>query len=150
MLADASLISKMKDVNPEAIADEISKKLKKKLIANAEFTEEKVATKQASARSIATWVHAVSECTEKSSEVASKQKYVNEMSGQLNSALSALKIKQDQMAIAVKKVTDLETQLHDSIKEKDRLENEKILTEERLDRAGKLTTGLADEQVNNN
>jgi len=147
MLADASLISRMKDVDPDRIPEDVQRKIKKKLASNAEFTEDKVATKQAAARSIAIWVHAVSECTEKSQEVASKQKYVNEMSAQLDSALSALKVKQDQMAVVVKKVTDLETQLHESIKEKERLENEKILTEERLDRAGKLTTGLADEQV---
>ena len=147
MLADASLISRMKEVDPDRISEDVQKKAKKKFAANPDFTPDEVAKKQGSAKSIAKWVKAVVECTDIAKEVSTKQKYVNEMSGKLEGALSALKVKQDQLAVVVKKVTDLENQLHESIKEKDRLENEKILTEERLDRAGKLTTGLADEQI---
>lgn len=149
MLADASLISKMQTMDYDHVPEDIQRKIKKKLSTNAEFTPEIVASKQAAAKSIAKWVRAVADYTDIAKEVESKQKYVNEMSGQLNAALTALKSKQDELAIVMKKVTDLETQLHDSIKEKDRLEREKQLTEERLERAGKLTTGLADEQVRN-
>lgn len=147
MLADASLITKMQNMDYDHIAEDIQRKVKKKLASNPEFTPEIVGSKQGSAKSIAKWVKAVSEYTEIAKEVESKQKYVNETSGQLNAAMSQLKSKQDELAIVMKKVTDLETQLHDSIKEKERLEHEKQLTEDRLDRAGKLTTGLADEQV---
>lgn len=150
MLADASLITKMQSMDYDHIPEDIQRKIKKKLASNPEFTPEVVASKQAAAKSIAKWVRAVSDYTEIAKEVESKSKYVAEMSGQLNEAMTALKSKQSELAIVMKKVTDLETQLHDSIKEKDRLEHEKQLTEERLDRAGKLTTGLADEQVKAN
>ena len=147
MLADASLIGKMLGLDYDHIPEDIQKKIKKKLQSNPEFTIDNVASKQSSAKSIAKWIKAVSDYTDIAKEVESKSKYVSEMSGQLNQAMTALKSKQDELAIVMKKVTDLETTLHDSIKEKDRLEHEKQLTEDRLERAGKLTTGLADEQV---
>ena len=147
MLADAGLITKMLGLDYDHIPEDIQKKVKKKLQGNPEFTLDNVAAKQSSAKSVAKWVKAVSDYTDIAKEIEIKSKYVNEMSAQLNGAMTQLKSKQDELAVVIKKVTDLETQLHDSIKEKDRLEHEKQLTEDRLDRAGKLTTGLADEQV---
>ncbi len=147
MLADASLLNKMQNMDYDHVPLNIQKKVKQKIQSNENFKPEVVANIQAAAKSIVSWVRAVSDFTEIANQVEVKSKNVNEMSAQLHDANEALRVKQEQLAVVQKKVDDLETQLRDNIKEKERLDNEIQLTQERLIRAGELTQGLADEQI---
>lgn len=147
MLADASLLNKMQNMDYDHVPLPIQKKIKAKIQSNENFKPEIVANIQAAAKSIVSWVRAVSDFTDIANQVEAKSKNVAEMSAQLHDANEALRVKQEQLAVVQKKVDDLETQLRDNIKEKERLDNEIQLTQERLVRAGELTQGLADEQV---
>ena len=68
------------------------------------------------------------------------------MNSELEKANAILKVKQDELALVVKKVSDLEALYADNKKQKDQLDETIRTTEQRLIRAGELTEGLADEQ----
>ena len=147
MLADASLLNKMQTMDYDHVPLPIQKKIKAKIASNENFKPEIVANIQAAAKSIVSWVRAVADFTDIANQVEAKSKNVAEMTAQLHDANEALRVKQEQLAVVQKKVDDLETQLRENIQEKERLDNEIQLTQERLVRAGELTQGLADEQV---
>ena len=69
------------------------------------------------------------------------------MNAELKVVQDNLKKKQDQLAEVIAKVDALQTTLDETLAEKKRLEDAVELTGNRLQRAEKLTVGLADEQV---
>ena len=68
-------------------------------------------------------------------------------SSELATVMSNLKEKQDKLASVEQKIAELQKAYDDSVSEKQHLEHTMGLTTARLNRAGKLTTALADEKI---
>ena len=93
------------------------------------------------------WVHAMNTYDRVAKTVGPKKELVAKMNGELKLVQHNLKGKQDQLAAVIAKVEELKKILQETLDEKNRLEGEVELTGNRLQRAEKLTVGLADEQV---
>lgn len=79
--------------------------------------------------------------------VEPKKAKLREAESSLAAANAALKDKQDSLAAVIAKVEDLQRQLAQAQAEQKELKDEASITENRLVRAGKLTSALADEGV---
>ena len=75
------------------------------------------------------------------------KKLLAKMNAELDAANANLKAKQDELDVILKKVADLKATLEATLAEKKQLEDDAALTQGRLQRAEKLTVGLADEHV---
>ena len=75
VLADASLLSKMKNLNCEKIKAEVIAKIKKRINANPNFIPSEVKAISVAAKSICEWVHAVSNFYDVFQEITKKRQY---------------------------------------------------------------------------
>jgi dynein heavy chain len=118
-----------------------------KYIENPDMAPAAVARVSRAATSLAVWVHAVDVYSKVAKEVEPKKARLAEMNARLAEANGVLKSKRDALQAVLDKVASLKAQCDAVTAEKERLAAEAQLTKDRLERAGKLTTGLADEQV---
>ena len=146
LLASASFMQDLKDYDKENIPPATLKKLKSYL-SDPTMAVENVKKVSKAATSLCMWVHAMDVYAKVAKEVEPKKKRLEEMNAQLNAAEADLKEKQDQLQEVLDKVNALQEQCDRTVAEKERLAHEAQLTKNRLTRAGKLTSGLADEQV---
>lgn len=147
LLADASLIERMKGLDIEHIPDPVQRKVKMEIKSNDQFDPDIVAGIQKSARNIVAWVRAVADFTDIAKEIDAKKSVVNELTAQFDKANQALEAKQAELNKVQKKVDDLEAELKDNINKNQKTMNEIDLTGKRLERAKDLIQGLADEKV---
>jgi dynein heavy chain, axonemal len=130
------------NIPPKALA-----KIRETYIDHPLMVVEDVVRKSAAAGPMCAWVHAVNTYSIVAKEVAPKKARLAEMNAEVERAQEELRVKETALKEVLDKVAALQKQADDTEAEKQRLEAEAKLTQDRLVRAGKLTTGLADEQV---
>ncbi|KAF1784691.1 P-loop containing nucleoside triphosphate hydrolase [Phytophthora cactorum] len=99
------------------------------------------------AMSLCMWVHAIDTYARVVKEVAPKRQRLAEMNAVLEVANMKLESKQQELAKVLDKVRKLKEACDATLKEKQRLLDESVLTQLRLQNAEKLTEGLSDERV---
>ena len=111
------------------------------------MTVDVVSKTSLAAKSICMWVHAMDVYSVVAKEVAPKQAKLAEMNKLLDKANSKLAEKQRSLKEVEDKVADLQDQLDKAMAEAKRLKDAAALTASRLERAEKLTNGLAAEHI---
>jgi dynein heavy chain len=146
-LADPNFLSRMKNLNVYAISKPIQTKIKAKIESNPMFVPNEIKNISFAAKSMCEWVRAVASFTDVWKQIEKKKKYVEDKNAELDSALAKLKIKQDELNAVVSKVNELEESFNKNKREKEKIDNDIQMTEQRLQNASQLTEGLADEEV---
>jgi dynein heavy chain len=93
------------------------------------------------------WVHAMNVYSKVAKEVGPKKEKMEQMNALLKAANDNLAEKHRELAAVNERVAELQANCDATVSEKNRLADESALTEARLIRANKLTSGLADEGV---
>jgi dynein heavy chain len=146
VLGDGKFMDRLKGYDKDNIPAAALKKLEK-YVAKPEYAPDVVGNQSKAAKSLCQWTHAMDVYSKVAKEVEPKKQKLAELNAELNAANAALKGKQDALKEVLDQVAGLEKQLNDTVGEKDRLISEAALCEGRLERAGILTVGLADEGV---
>ncbi|KAK3243833.1 hypothetical protein CYMTET_46533 [Cymbomonas tetramitiformis] len=146
VLSDVQLIKKLTEFDKDGMTDKIMKGIRK-YIDDPTFTPDQVAKQSNAAKSLCLWVHAMDKYARVSKIVAPKKAALKQAQEMLDQSKAMLKSKKEQLAEVDAQVAALRTQLTDAEAEEKSLQEQAEMTRKRLIRAGKLTTGLADEEV---
>ena len=146
MLGDSNFMKALVEFDKDNIPDSVIKKLKK-YIDNADFHPDIVAKQSNAAKSLCMWARAMDVYHEVAKVVEPKKAKLKEAESSLASANATLKEKQDALNAVIANVESLQKQLADAQAEQKALNDEADITKNRLIRAGKLTSALADEGV---
>lgn len=147
VMSGSDFLDRLMKYDKDNIEPKILSKIRGKYIDHPLMKPEDVQRKSAAAGPMCSWVHAVNTYSLVAKDVEPKKKRLAEMNAQLDEAKAALKIKQDSLQEVLDKVAALQKTAQETEAEKKNLERTAQLTKDRLARADKLTTGLADEQV---
>lgn len=146
ILSDPQLMKKMQEYDKDNIAESTTKKLRK-YIENPNFNPESVEKVSKACKSLCMWVIAMDIYSRVFKEVAPKKKRLEE-------AQATLEVIKNKLAEKTAALQEVEAQLEvlkqtyeNSIASKQQLSDNMDQTTQRLARASKLTTALADEQV---
>ncbi|KNE58518.1 hypothetical protein AMAG_04085 [Allomyces macrogynus ATCC 38327] len=146
LLGDPQFLKKIQDYDKDSVNDALAKKLKK-YIENPSFTPEAVEKVSRAARSMCMWVLAMDIYTRVNKEVEPKRKRLTEAQSSLETTKAKLDEKQRQLQEVEDQLQKLKEKYEESIASKRILSEKMEQTTKRLERASKLTTALADEQV---
>ena len=146
VMANAQFLKILKDFDKDNISPKTVQKLQK-YVTKPNFTEDAMKKVSIAATSLCLWVKAMVVYSQVAKEVEPKKQKVAEMNALLNEANAKLAEKQSQLDEVTKNVAALQKKCDDTVMEKKRLDIQSQTTKDRLERAGKLTTGLADEAV---
>lgn len=141
-------LDKLKEVNDNK--DDLPKKCLTALesyLKKNQITEEDVAKGSQDAEKLFIWVKALLSYSHVVKEIAPLKEKVAAMNKEFDESQALLAEQTAALETELKKVKDLEDQFVAAKKEKQQLDDEVILTQQRLERAEKLTTGLAGEHV---
>ncbi len=147
ILADPNFLSRMKGLDVYNIPPNTQSSVKKKIKSNPDFTPTIIKGINFAAKSMCEWVRSVANFTDINKDIEKKKNLVESMNKELETANKDLQLKRDELNKIIKKVNELEELYMKNKGEKDRLENDMKVTEQRLENANQLTQGLADEQV---
>jgi len=146
ILNDGQFIQKLKTYDKDNIKPATLKKLSK-YIQDPTMEPGAVIKVSKAAGGLAMWVHAMDVYSKVAKEVEPKKQKLNEMNKVLAEANALLATKQAELKAINDKVAALQQQCDETLAEKKRLADESQLTSDRLERAEKLTGGLASEGV---
>jgi dynein heavy chain len=146
VLGRATFMQDLVEFDKDNIPAPVLKKLSK-YIKMEGFAVEVVSRVSKAATSLCMWAHAMDVYSKVAKEVGPKKAKLEEMNLQLSTANATLAQKQAELKAVLDKVELLQEQCDDTVAEKKRLADEAEITKDRLVRAGKLTSGLADEHV---
>ena len=146
ILGKGSFIDDMKTYDKDNIAQSILKKLRKVLVLE-DMQVERVSKVSKAATGLCMWCHAMSVYADVAKEVEPKKKKVAEMKEEMDKAQALLDEKRAALKTVVDKVEALNVLCSQTVAEKEDLQTQSDLTANRLIRAEKLTSGLADEGV---
>ncbi|XP_071963333.1 dynein axonemal heavy chain 6-like [Antedon mediterranea] len=146
LLADQGFLKKLVNYDKSVVTDKIFARLKK-FTSMPNFEPEKVGQVSHACKSICQWVLALQHYLDVCKMVKPKQRRVEEAKEALALAQDSLKKKQDSLAQIEKHLDDLQKQYDDSVHQREMLQERKVLTTLRLQRASVLLTALADEKV---
>eukprot|EP00003_Mantamonas_plastica_P025987 TRINITY_DN5190_c0_g1_i1.p1 TRINITY_DN5190_c0_g1~~TRINITY_DN5190_c0_g1_i1.p1 ORF type:complete len:1587 (-),score=644.35 TRINITY_DN5190_c0_g1_i1:21-4370(-) len=145
ILIDTKFAYNLLNFDKENVSDTTLRRLRK-YIEDPEFMPRNVAASSEAARTLCVWVRAIDQYAQVSKKVEPKKRKRAEAEVHLKASQEKLRAKQEQLEEIEQKLGDLrrsyETSLADKVEHQKRLE----LTAQRLRRASKLTTALADEQ----
>eukprot|EP00951_Prasinocladus_malaysianus_P010352 scaffold75916_cov45-Prasinocladus_malaysianus.AAC.1 len=146
MLGDSNFMKNLVEFDKDNIPDSVIKKLKK-YTENPDFVPETVGKQSNAAKSLCMWCRAMDVYHEVAKVVEPKKAKLKEAEATLAAANAQLKEKQDALAAVIANVESLQEQLATAQAEQKALNDEADITKKRLERAGKLTSALADEGV---
>eukprot|EP00879_Flechtneria_rotunda_P011225 GHRR01011724.1.p1 GENE.GHRR01011724.1~~GHRR01011724.1.p1 ORF type:complete len:1363 (+),score=486.85 GHRR01011724.1:1838-5926(+) len=146
VLSDTTFMKSLEEFDKDNIPDIVIKKLKK-YIDDPQYQPDVVAKQSRAAMSLCMWTRAMDVYHRVAKTVEPKRQKLREAESQLERANKQLQEKQDALAAVVARVNRLQQQLADAQSEQRQLNDQADLTRKRLDRAGKLTSGLADEGI---
>eukprot|EP00742_Colponemidia_sp_Colp-10_P007071 GILJ01007591.1.p1 GENE.GILJ01007591.1~~GILJ01007591.1.p1 ORF type:complete len:2165 (-),score=376.69 GILJ01007591.1:179-6499(-) len=146
VLTDMAFISRLTNFDKDHIPDDRIKALRS-YVDHPEFTPDNVARVSGAARSLCMWVRAMATYSDVAKEVEPKRQRLQEMNDKLSAANATLKSKQDQLNEVLQRVAELQRKCDEAQQEKDRIQAEAELTMNRVVRAEKLVSLLADEHV---
>ena len=146
VLGDTQFLSRLVNFDKDNIPPAVMKKIIK-YYDDPQFTPEAVERQSVAAKSLCMWVRAMKVYDEVAKVVEPKKQVLAESMAKLQSEQARLQVIQDELAAVVAKVDELQAKCDATVAEKQRLQDMADTTSKRLVRAGKLTTGLADESV---
>ncbi|EFJ52606.1 dynein heavy chain 7 [Volvox carteri f. nagariensis] len=146
LLGDGGFMRSLEEFDKDNISDATIKKLQKYL-ENPDYTPDLVAKVSKAARSLCMWTHAMNTYNRVAKVVGPKKIALRQAESQLAEANAKLADKQAALREVEERVENLRRQLADAQREQRELNDQADLTRKRLERAGKLTSGLADEGV---
>uniref|UniRef100_A0A1B6CU24 AAA+ ATPase domain-containing protein n=1 Tax=Clastoptera arizonana TaxID=38151 RepID=A0A1B6CU24_9HEMI len=146
LLGDISFLKRLQDYDKDHIPDSLLKKLKE-FIDHPEFRPELVANQSKVCKSLCTWVRAVDNYSKIFRIVDPKRKRVEVAEKELSEVMAVLRQKQQNLAEVEAQIAKLEATYDASVSEKANLEATMVLCSARLDRAGRLTMALGNEQI---
>ena len=146
VLGDSQFMNKLVNYDKDNIPPKIIKGVVK-YYDDPEFEPEIVMKVSLAAKSLCMWCRAMKVYDEVAKDVEPKKQLLAESTKKLDDAQAALKQVQDELQAVRDRVANLKKQCDDTVAEKERLVEQAAQTEQRLKRAGKLTSGLGDESV---
>ncbi|XP_021708238.1 dynein heavy chain 6, axonemal [Aedes aegypti] len=146
VMADVNFLKKLEDYDKEHIPDSMLKKLKT-YIEHKDFQPPVVEKVSKVAKSMCLWVIAVERYAKVYRVVEPKIKRQKEAEDELNQVMKLLKSKQNELAEIEAKILMLISNLDEKKREMKVLQDHNDLTAARLNRAGRLTSALADEEI---
>jgi len=146
MLGDSNFMKSLMEFDKDHIPENVVRKLKK-YVDDPNFQPDIVAKQSNAAKSLCMWCRAMDVYHEVAKVVEPKRVKLREAEASLAAANATLKEKQDALAAVIANVESLKAQLSQAQTEQKELNDEADLTKKRLERAGKLTSALADEGV---
>jgi dynein heavy chain len=146
VLANVNFLKSLKEFDKDNIDGKVIKKLLK-YTSDPELTEERMMNVSKAATAILMWVNAMVEYSKVAKVVAPKKAKLEQMNQLLTQANSKLQEKQSQLGSVVDQVRGLKETCEKTMNEKSALHNKLTQTEKRLERASKLISGLAGEEI---
>eukprot|EP00966_Prymnesium_polylepis_P177035 4100056-Prymnesium_polylepis.1 len=146
VLSDTQFMNRLVNYDKDNIPPKVVKQIIK-YYDNPEFIPETVERQSFAAKSLCMWVRAMKVYDEVAKVVEPKKMQLAEATATLEKEQATLKAVQDELAAVIAKVEQLQAQCDATVAEKQRLQDAADTTAKRLNRAGKLTSGLADEAV---
>ena len=147
LLGQSNFMDLLKDFDKDNVPPSILKRLRKNYTGTEEMAVDVVGKTSTAAKCLCMWCHAIDIYAKVAKEVAPKQARLAEMNDQLARANAVLEEKQAHLRAVEDKVASLEAKAAATAQEKQRLEEEQVLTKKRLAAAEQLTSLLADEGV---
>ncbi|XP_061490002.1 dynein axonemal heavy chain 6 isoform X2 [Rhineura floridana] len=146
LLGDSNFLKKLLEYDKENIKGQILLKLQK-YMNNPDFVPEKVEKVSKACKSMCMWVRAMDLYSRVVKVVEPKRQKLNAAQAELDATLATLRDKQKKLRQVEEQIQELQDQYEKSLDEKEALARTMALTQARLNRAGKLTAALGDEQV---
>ncbi|KAG9480610.1 hypothetical protein GDO78_012200 [Eleutherodactylus coqui] len=146
LLGDSDFLKRLMEYDKENIKPQILLKLQK-YISNSNFIPEKVEKVSKACRSMCMWVRAMDLYSRVLKEVEPKKQKLATAQAELDATMATLREKQRKLKDVEEQIKQLQDQYDKSLGEKETLAKTMALTQARLNRAGKLTAALGDEQV---
>ncbi|KAM4809142.1 dynein axonemal heavy chain 6 [Rhinophrynus dorsalis] len=146
LLGDSNFLKRLLEYDKENIKPQILLKLQK-YINNPDFVPEKVEKVSKACRSMCMWVRAMDLYSRVLKDVEPKKQKLAAAQAELDATMSTLREKQIKLKSVEEQIKALQDQYDKSLDEKEALAKTMALTQARLNRAGKLTSALGDEQV---
>ncbi|XP_042305526.1 dynein axonemal heavy chain 6 [Sceloporus undulatus] len=146
LLGDSTFLKKLLEYDKENIKSQVLLKLQK-YINNPDFVPEKVEKVSKACKSMCMWVRAMDLYSRVVKVVEPKRQKLNAAQAELDATLATLRDKQKKLKQVEQQIQELQDQYEKSVNEKEDLARTMALTQARLNRAGKLTAALGDEQV---
>ncbi|PFH34693.1 ATPase family associated with various cellular activities (AAA) domain-containing protein [Besnoitia besnoiti] len=146
VLSDTALMAKLKNYDKDHIPPALMKKLDK-LLQRPDYTPEQVGKQSVAAMSLCLWTLAIQNYAKVAREVLPKREKLDTMNEMLAKANRQLEAAEGKLEQVMEKVRLTEGRLAKLNEEKAILLKETSLCQLRLERAGILTSGLADEAV---
>ncbi|XP_073398257.1 dynein axonemal heavy chain 6 [Dendrobates tinctorius] len=146
LLGDSNFLRRLMEYDKENIKPQILLKLQR-YISNPNFIPEKVEKVSKACRSMCMWVRAMDLYSRVLKEVEPKKQKLAAAQTELDATMATLREKQRKLKDVEEQIKQLQDQYDKSLGEKETLAKTMALTQARLNRAGKLTAALSDEQV---
>ena len=146
VLSDTQFMNRLLNFDKDNIPPATMKKIIK-YYEDPQFTPEAVERQSHACTSLCMWVRAMKVYDEVAKVVEPKKQILAESMAKLQDEQSKLQKIQDELAAVIAKVDELQATCDATVAEKQRLQDAADTTSKRLVRAGKLTSGLADEAV---
>ena len=146
LMGDMQFLENAKKYDKDNISSGILKSLKV-FTADPEFDPDFVRGKSSAAASLCMWVRAMDTYATVVKEVGPKKEALKQAKNSLAEAEASLGEKRASLQDVESKLADLQQQQADTLAEKDRLEAESELCQNRLARADKLTASLGSEKI---
>ncbi|XP_062985188.1 dynein axonemal heavy chain 6 [Elgaria multicarinata webbii] len=146
LLGDSTFLKRLLEYDKENIKGQILLKLQK-YMNNPDFVPEKVEKVSKACKSMCMWVRAMDLYSRIVKVVEPKRQKLNAAQAELDVTLATLRDKQKKLRQVEEQIQELQDQYEKSLDEKESLARTMALTQARLNRAGKLTAALGDEQV---
>ncbi|XP_050078309.1 dynein axonemal heavy chain 6 [Anopheles maculipalpis] len=146
VMSDVNFLKKLEDYDKEHISEAIIKKIKT-YVEHKDFLPATIEKVSKVAKSMCLWVIAIEKYAKIYKVVEPKIKRQKAAEQELGEVMQLLKSKQSELAEIEAKITMLMANLEEKKREMKLLQDHNDLTSARLNRAGRLTSALADEEV---
>ncbi|XP_055643505.1 dynein axonemal heavy chain 6 [Toxorhynchites rutilus septentrionalis] len=146
VMADVNFLKKLEEYDKEHIPETVLKKLKS-YVDHKDFQPPIIEKVSKVAKSMCLWVIAVERYAKVYRVVEPKIKRQKAAEDELNQVMQLLKSKQNELAEIEAKILMLVSNLEEKKREMKVLQDHNDLTAARLNRAGRLTSALADEEI---
>ncbi|XP_069482525.1 dynein axonemal heavy chain 6 [Ambystoma mexicanum] len=146
LLGDSNFLKRLLEFDKENIKPQVLQKLQK-YINNPDFVPEKVEKVSRACKSMCMWVRAMDLYSRVVKEVEPKRQKLAAAEAELEATMATLRQKQKTLKDVEAQIQELQDQYDQSNGEKESLAKTMALTQARLNRAGKLTSSLGDEQI---
>ena len=144
-LGGSGFIKSLVHFDKDNIPDKMLKVIGSKYINDPEFTPENVGRVSFAAKSLCLWVRAMEKYGKIYRTVEPKRKRLNEAISRLEEKQKSLTEAQTKLAEINEMIDELKIQYDEKLAQKEELRKKMALTQEKLERAGKLVSGLSGE-----